>query len=303
MKCRASVAALVAAGIAACEAAAPPPASVVHDLIFDGDLTGLPQLMILGPGGPTPLLLSFVMASEPAPSPDGDRIAYTVLTLADGNREIWVMKRDGSDGTQLTFDSEIDDHPSWSPDGTRIAFRSYRTQLDGDIWVMDADGSDPVNLTPDPVPALYDAGHPAWSPDGTRIAFASNEGGTHDIWVMNADGSGRTQLTNSIDFDVEPAWSPDGSTIVFRRSYFDTPTSDLGLVPAAGGAAQIFSRAGHERMPVFAPAGDRIVFVAHPMLLSRPDLFDMALDGTDVRSLVSDQVPGGSRNPAFLRRP
>ena len=69
--------------------------------------------------------------------------------------------------------------PTWSPDGTRIAYSN-----DG-IWVMNADGTDPRQLT--------DTGFsPTWSPDGTRIAY--NRVGLH-LWVVNADGTNPQQLT------------------------------------------------------------------------------------------------------------
>ena len=103
------------------------------------------------------------------------------------------------------------EEPARSPDGTRVAFASFR---DGDreIYVMDADGGNPVNLTRHDA---YDSA-PAWSPDGRRIAFESErDGGVPHIFVMNADGSGVEQLTQEprAPFAVSPAWSPDGSSI------------------------------------------------------------------------------------------
>ena len=87
--------------------------------------------------------------------------------------------------TRLTNHSARDFAPAWSPDGTRIAFTSYR---DGnhEIYVMDADGRNVIRLTNN------SGWSPAWSPDGARIAFVSLGEGIFDfgIYVMNADGSG-----------------------------------------------------------------------------------------------------------------
>ena len=95
---------------------------------------------------------------------------------------------DGSvpDSLEQHYVSRTSEQPARSPDGTKVAFTTFR---DGDreIYVMDADGGNPVNLT------RHDAfdSAPAWSPDGRRIAFESErDGGVPHIFVMNADGSG-----------------------------------------------------------------------------------------------------------------
>ena len=89
--------------------------------------------------------------------------------------------------------------PSWSPDGTKIAFQSDR-QTDYAVWVMNADGSNPIRLTTPSTPA----GAPSWSPDGTRIAY--EQGG--DIWVMNVDGSRKIRITSGFWADGLPRWRP-----------------------------------------------------------------------------------------------
>jgi Tol biopolymer transport system component len=166
---------------------------------------------------------------------------------------------------------------------------------------MNANGSSQINLTPDPLPATIDNRRPAWSPDGTRIAFGSNEGGTYDIWTMKADGADPQRISSGNDLDTEPAWSPDGTSIAFRRS-FTAGGSDLFVVPAAGGAARQLVLAGEQRMPVWTPEGARLVFVNSATVNARPDLYSMTAGGEDFRPIVTDGVPGGSINPAYLKR-
>lgn len=121
------------------------------------------------------------------------------------------MNSDGS-GTpaRLTTNTFRDDQPSFSPDGTKIVFRSNRDGA-SEIYVMDANGANPVRLTTD------DAGsrEPVFSPDGTKIAFRTGRDGNFEIYAMNANGTNPVRLTNNAAIDSNPTYSPDGSRIAF----------------------------------------------------------------------------------------
>ena len=155
-------------------------------------------------------LLSGVVAlsgSNPAgagqfPGTNG-KIAYTKNLDSCECSNIWVMNADGSGDTQLTFEvSGLNAEPSWSPDGTRIAFTSSRDGND-EVYVMDADGSGQTRLTNSPDTDYS----PSWSPDGTRIAFTSNRDGNGEVYVMNADGTSPTRVTTTAGGDsFAPAW-------------------------------------------------------------------------------------------------
>ena len=146
----------------------------------------------------------------PPPLIENGKIAFT--STRDGNREIYVMNADGSEQTNISNDPAPDYQPSWSPDGTKIAF----TRDAGDfgwyeVYVMNADGSEQTRLTNSG--PNFD-GDPSWSPDGTKIAFSS--GREHDsyreIYVMNADGSEQTRLTNDLGYEDGPDWGPAANT-------------------------------------------------------------------------------------------
>ena len=274
------------------------------DLLFEGYRTGLPEMFVLslrGSGEPTRLLPPNMFVTDPKPSPDGSRVAFVVADYESATGDIFVVNRDGTGLRQLTFDSEMDDQPAWSPDGTRIAFRSFRTQLLGDIWVMNADGSNLVNLTPDPLPGLVDESQPAWSPDGKRIAYAGNAGGNVDIWTMGADGTDKRRLTMTDDFDTEPTWSADGLRIAFRRST-NQIGSDLAVVDAAGGEATRFTQPGDAVTPAWSPDGKLIAYAVHPLGGGSPQIYTMHPDGTNVTLRTSDYAWNGGRNPSWIPR-
>jgi TolB protein len=153
--------------------------------------------------------VTFTTGSNANLSLDG-RIAFQMWS---GSFGVYTMNPDGSGVTWLTDGND----PSFSPDGTRIAF--WRYLISGlvhgaRIYIMDADGSNVTEVA-------SDGYQPSWSPDGSQLVY-----GCGGICVINVDGTGRKVLTdperpsyaNDVCIrDTDPAWSPDGSTIAFTR--------------------------------------------------------------------------------------
>jgi dipeptidyl aminopeptidase/acylaminoacyl peptidase len=162
-------------------------------------------------------------------SPDGFTIAYDNSgdrTESDpqysSTTDIWTVPVTGGTPTRLTTTAGPDAHPSYSPDGNRIAY----FRQDG-IWVMDADGAHPHRI-------LKVAGFtPRWSPDGTAIAFTTyddsyrpfvNFGGTDldaPLVIVNVldVGSGRHHTVGDVGMATDlntPQWVTD-STLLIRR--------------------------------------------------------------------------------------
>lgn len=182
-----------------------------------------------------------VVDQDPVWSPDGTKIAWTHDTPSTGvprNYEIWTMNADGTNKQRLTndIDGDYDFEPTWSPDGTKIAWSSTREGYgcnDGEVFiafnqihVMPSGGGAESNNTDD---LTKDAGNPDWSPDGSKIAFDEVDhtlipasGGRYDcgsesaqaVWSGSASGGAATVLNTGF----APSWSPDGSRLVLNAS-------------------------------------------------------------------------------------
>jgi TolB protein len=173
---------------------------------------------------------------------------------------------------------EIDDDPSWSPDGQKILWTAHDPNVPNydplvrpsqEIYVMNADGTGRVNLTNSP--GLEERG-PSWSPDGTLIAYMcrigkSPTGGpipTFEICVMNADGSGFRRLINDDTLPVPmprpdgtPTWSPDGTRIVWNKGV-PPPNQQLHVMNADGsGQTQMTFPPGFNLFASFGEIKDR----------------------------------------------
>lgn len=157
-------------------------------------------------------------------SPDGTQIAYSCRpswpAMSVGEPHIYVADADGTDPRLLPLGSKVGQalEPTWSPDGTQIAFRmsewiSPEGVQDSEIYAIRADGTEtsPRQLTDNDFEDDYS---PAWSPDGRQIAFATDRddpgGGDYEIYVMNVDGTGQANLTDDPAYDATPAWGIGG---------------------------------------------------------------------------------------------
>ena len=200
--------------------------------------------------------------TNPTLSPDGQYLAYEAISN-DGDSDIFLQRVDGHNPINLTADSPVyDGAPVFSPDGTRIAFRSSREV--GGIYVMGATGEDVRRIT--------DFGFdPAWSPDGTQIAFATEAIDSpmlryekSELWVADVE-TGETRRVQEGD-SVQPSWSPNGKRIAFWTAYIDAAKvgeRDFGTVrPDGTDRVMIDAPDSVDWRPVWSADGDEIVFAS-----------------------------------------
>ena len=200
---------------------------------------------------------------EPGWGPDGSRMVFT--SSRDDNTsslggEIYVMNADGSGQTRISNDDYEDLDGAWSPDGSKIAYARWDTDVSDErnhmqIFVMNPDGSGQTPLTD----LSSNSSAPAWSPDGSRIAFSSDRSGAREVWVMNAGGGNPVRLTISPagGFSSRPAWSPDGSRIAFTQvsgppvqGFFP---SDVWVMNADGSSPVRLTSDGKSSDPAWEP--------------------------------------------------
>jgi len=183
------------------------------------------------------------------------RIVYS-QEIDGAHWAVFVADADRSDPRQLTLGSSNAQDPSWSPDGTKIAFASDRGG-NYDIFAMNADGTGVARLETANKSQSY---HPAWSPDGGKIAFLRSlgpEGRAWIVWTMNADGSQIVRLPLIASPD-QLAWSPDGTELAYSNG------QDVYVV-AANGRGQpvaLTGKEGNDVSPAWSPDGTKIAFLS-----------------------------------------
>jgi len=174
--------------------------------------------------------------------------------------DIFAADRDGKNLVRLTDTSGYDAEGSYSSDGARIVFTSFRDG-DGEVYIMDADGKRPRRITH---AKGYDGG-PFFSPDGKRLVYRSDRKGNDllQIYLNNTEGTAERALTNNEFVNWAPYWHPDGRHIIYATSKHGHANYELYLMDVDNGAEErITYHEGFDGLPVFSPDGKRLMWTS-----------------------------------------
>ena len=178
---------------------------------------------------------------------------------------IWILDPETGEKRWLTPGGA----PSWSPDGTKIAF-----ELERQIYTINADGTGLVQLTRSGRNFF-----PAWSPDGETVAYHSNAGGG-GIWLMGFEGTNMRKISTG----AYPDWSPDGMRIVAIQ--WPVPGGEVNTMDVDGSnPIRVTHNDADDRAPAYSPDGQWIAFGSQSH--SSPRIWIIRPDGTEARQLTS----------------
>ena len=155
--------------------------------------------------------------SHPRVSPDGRRVA--VYRTVQGNSDIWLL--DGSRMSRFTFDAALDERPLWSPDGTRLVFRSNRTGQ-FDLYQKLASGAGAEERL---VPSNQAKSPYSWSADGRFLLYLIlGPQANADLWVVPMVGDRTPSVFLETPYrETYGAFSPDGRWVAYQSDESGRP--------------------------------------------------------------------------------
>lgn len=214
-------------------------------------------------------------------------VASTEICFSGGtgkNKEIYIADYDGGTVTQVTHHGSLSIRPEFSPDGTRIAYLSYKDRFPF-LYIYDRRSGKST-----PLSTRSGLNHsPAWSPDGSKIALTLSKDGNTEVYLKNPDGTGEQRLTNARGSDTSPTFSPDGSRIAFVSDRAGRPQIYVMNVDGSG-VTRLSYQGGSSYDPAWSPDGKSIAYIVEKSGEGL-ELYVMDADGNNTRQLT---FSGGS---------
>ena len=207
---------------------------------------------------------------------------------------VFTIGPTGGDRKQLTTRG-ANFAPSWSADGSMIAFGHHRHGHPVKLETMSADGSGKTVVMDQPPNRYLDFEDFSWSPDGSQIAFCALSRRFHlDLFVVHSDGTSLTKIANGA---CDPSWSPLGASIAVTS--FDPNLVVLGIDTMApdGTGRSTLTSSDRDVSPDWSPDASTLVF-SHRFHHHQSDLFLIGADGNG-RTRLTESRRRSEILPAF----
>jgi TolB protein len=228
--------------------------------------------------------------SNPSWSPDGTRIAASLLDCYNEFDDVWMRSYIFPVGTGPPRVIVGATPPVWSPDGTKLAFLRQHVHSNGyvvrsELYVARGNGAQARTLSAaDPLDA------PIWAPKGGRLAYASRR--TGQIETITADGKGRRRATHELpDSFLAPfAWPGDASRILYTAAVTPEHSHIWTMSPAGTGLKRLTRSRRDEGDPAWSPDGREIAFARWFAPDESIELFVGNKDGGHARRIAEDLI-------------
>lgn len=220
------------------------------------------------------------------------RIAY--VAKLNGRYALRVADVDGENALTMVSSKEPIISPTWSPDGSKIAYVSFEKKKPI-IFIQTLSGQRTVLAS-----FKGNNSAPAWSPDGNKLAIVLTYGANSQLYTINADGTNLQPLTKSSAIDTEPTWSPDANWIYFSSDRGGRP--QIYKVASTGGDVQRVTYEGVFNLsPRVSPDGKWLAMVRNDGGKYRLALQDLASGQAQLLSEgAQDESPSFAPNGRVL---